>query len=118
MEKLIAILIAAALAGCATTPRQIVDMQGVDPAKFAQDNYECERYANQVDVGGNAATGALGGALIGGVIGGLLGGRDGALFGAKVFGVTGAAQGAGSAAQDKKQVAARCMVGRGYSVLL
>lgn len=109
---------ALALSACSTTPRQIIDTQGVDPAAFAKDNYECEVYASQVDVGGSAATGALGGAVVGAIIGGLLGGHDGALFGAKVFGVTGAAQGAGSAAVDKQQVAARCMAGRGYRVLL
>lgn len=107
-----------ALSGCATAPRQIIDTQGVDPARFAQDRYECEAYANQVDVGASTVNGAAGGALLGAILGGIVGGRDGALFGAKVFGLTGAAQGAGGAARDKEQVAAHCMAGRGYRVLL
>lgn len=113
-----ACLAALFLTGCASTPRQIIDTRGVDAAKYYQDKAECEAYAGQVDVGGSAATGAAGGALIGAVIGGILGGRDGALFGAKVFGLTGAAEGAGSAANDKRLVATRCMSGRGYNVLL
>ncbi len=113
----IAATVLALMSGCATAPRQIVDTQGVDPARFAQDRYECEAYATQVDVGASTINGAAGGALIGAVIGGIIGGRDGALFGAKVFGVTGAAQGAGGAARDKELVVSRCLEGRGYRVL-
>lgn len=117
--KLIAIIAALALTGCAThTPRQIIDMKGVDTAKFYQDTAECNQYAEQVDTGGSAVNGAIGGAIFGALIGAAIGGSDGAAYGAKVFGVAGAAEGAGSAVQDKKTIAYRCMAGRGYNVLL
>ena len=116
------ILIAAALltlAGCANhTPRQIADMRGVDITKYHQDQFECNQYAEQVDVGGSTVNHAIGGAILGALIGAAIGGSDGAAYGAKVFGVAGAAEGAGSAAQDKRAVAVRCLQGRGYNVLL
>lgn len=119
MKTLIAIAATVALMGCANhTPRHMVDTKGVDMARYYADTAECNQYAAQVDVGGSTAQGAIGGALIGAIVGGLIGGKDGAVFGAKVFGVTGAAEGAGSAMQDKKAVAVRCMQGRGYKVLL
>jgi len=117
--KLIVIIAALALTGCANhTPSQIVDMRGVDTAKYYQDTAECNQYAEQVDTGGSAVNGAIGGALLGALIGAAIGGSDGAKFGAQVFGVAGAAEGAGSAVQDKKTIAFRCMAGRGYNVLL
>lgn len=114
------ILIAALLlAGCANqTPHRLVDMRGVDITKFHQDQFECNQYAEQVDVGGSTVNHAIGGALLGALIGAAIGGSDGAAYGAKVFGVAGAAEGAGSAVQDKKTIATRCMAGRGYNVLL
>lgn len=119
MKTIIAIAAAIVLTGCANhTPRQIVDMKGVDSSKYYQDEAECNGYAMQVDTGGNVAQGAIGGALIGAIVGGLIGGSDGAVFGAKVFGVTGAAEGAASSVHDKKIIVARCMQGRGYNVLL
>lgn len=119
MKKIFAVIGLLAITGCANhTPRQIIDMKGVDTTKYYQDVAECNQYAEQVDTGGNVAQGAIGGALIGAVVGGLIGGSDGALFGAKVFGVTGAAEGAASSVHDKKAIAVRCMQGRGYNVLL
>lgn len=119
MKTIIAIAAAIALTGCANhTPRQIVDMQGKSQAQYYQDVAECNQYAEQVDTGGSAVNGAIGGALLGALIGAAVGGSDGAKFGAKVFGVAGAAEGAGSAVQDKKTISARCMQGRGYNVLL
>jgi len=114
------ILIAALfLAGCANqTPHRLVDMRGVDIAKFHQDQFECNQYADQVDVGGSTVNHAIGGAILGALIGAAIGGSDGAAYGAKVFGVAGAAEGAGSAVQDKRAVAVRCLQGRGYNVLL
>ena len=119
MKTIIAIAAAIALTGCATqAPRQIVDLKGVDINQYYADNAECNRYAEQVDVGSNAVAGGVGGALLGALIGAAIGGSDGAKFGAQVFGVAGAAEGAGSAVQDKKTISARCMKGRGYNVLL
>lgn len=119
MKTIIAIAAAIALTGCANQmPNRLVDMKGVDITKYHQDNFECNQYAAQVDVGGNAIAGGVGGALLGALIGAAIGGSDGAKFGAQVFGVAGAAEGAGSAVQDKKTIATRCMQGRGYNVLL
>lgn len=119
MKTIIAIVAAIALTGCANqTPRQIVDIKGKDINQYYADNAECNRYAEQVDTGGSAVQGAVGGALLGALIGAAIGGSDGAKFGAQVFGVAGAAEGAGSAVQDKKTISARCMQGRGYNVLL
>lgn len=116
--KLIAIMAAVILAGCASQqPIQIVDMKGVDITKYHQDQFECNQYAEQVDVGNNALSGGVGGALLGAMIGAAVGGSEGAKFGAQVFGVAGAAEGAGSAVQDKRTIAYRCMAGRGYNVL-
>lgn len=115
----IAGMLAGSMVGCANhTPRQIVDTKGVDINKYFQDNAECKRYADQVDTGGSTVNGAVGGAILGALIGAAIGGSDGAAYGAKVFGVAGAAEGAGSAVRDKNVVMARCMQGRGYKVLL
>ena len=119
MKKIAVVAVMLSLVGCANhTPRQIIDMKGVDTAKYYQDVAECNQYAEQVDTGGSAVNGAIGGAIFGALIGAAIGGSDGAKYGAQVFGVAGAAEGAGSAVQDKKTIATRCMQGRGYNVLL
>jgi uncharacterized protein YcfJ len=120
MQKaIILVLVSATIAGCAsTTPRQIIDTNGVDPLKFERDKAQCETYAAQVDISGTAVDSAAGGALLGAIIGGLLGGKDGAKFGAGYFAVNGAVDGAASALAARRQVAQRCMTARGYNVLL
>lgn len=119
MKKIFVVAAVLALTGCASqTPNQIIDMQGVDAIAYQRDLADCNQYADQVDVGGSVAQGAVGGAIIGAIVGGLIGGSDGAVFGAKVFGVSGAAEGAASSAHDKRAISTRCMTGRGYKVLL
>lgn len=104
------------LAGCAA-PRPLVDMKGVDPARYEADLAECQKYAEQV---GGPGAGAAAGAVIGGAIGYGVGravgasdpsaaGRGGA--------VLGGAKGAGQGARSKHEVVSKCLTGRGYKVL-
>lgn len=107
--------VAVLVAGCASKP--IVDMKGVDEAKYEQDLAECEEYAKQAPGPGS---GAAGGAVIGGAIGYGVGraigihdpsalGRGGA--------VAGGARGAGGGARNRHEVLSNCLKGRGYCVL-
>jgi hypothetical protein len=96
---------AVALAGCTATSQPIVDTKGVDQQQFAQDKYECEQYADQANVAGDAAVGALGGAA------------GGAALGAATGGVVGLGGGAYSGVEQKREIYRNCMRNRGYSVL-
>src|SRR4051812_50068276 len=64
---------AVALAGCTATSQPIVDTHGVDNQQFSQDKYECEQYADNANVAGDAAVGALGGAAGGAALGAITG---------------------------------------------
>ncbi len=64
---------AVALAGCTATSQPIVDTKGVDSQQFSQDKYECEQYADNANVAGDAAVGALGGAAGGAALGAITG---------------------------------------------
>ena len=115
MKKYLAMLaLALLMVGCAGY-RPIVDMKGVDQARYEQDLKECQQYAEQVNVAGETAVGGGIGAVLGGAIGAVGSGRAGT--GAAVGAITGAAAGAGGAASGQKQVINRCMTGRGYRVL-
>ena len=110
------------LAGCAHSYEPIVDTKGVDQARYQQDLSECRDYADQVNVGGEAAAGTGIGALLGGALGAIAGafgggaGR-GAALGAGVGGVAGGAQGTAGGVSGQKQVIANCLRHRGYAVL-
>jgi hypothetical protein len=119
------LLLAAALfivsAGCAAY-RPIVDMKGVDRNQYERDLAECQAYAEQVNVGGEAATGALiggaFGAAMGLAVGALLGDPgEGAALGAVIGGGSGLASGAAEGAGGQVNVIRNCMMGRGYRVL-
>lgn len=95
----------------------IVDTQGVNMARYETDLAQCRAYAEQVDVGADAARGAVGGAVVGGAIGAIVGNSDTAARGAGVGAVGGGARGAGRGLREKDQVLRRCLIGRGYRVL-
>lgn len=109
-----ALAAAAILAGCAAHPDPIVDMQGVNQARFERDWEECRGYSEQVEPSRGVARGAATGAVVGaaaGAIGGDAG--DGAGYGA-LYGGTSSGLGAD---RERQQVFKRCLRGRGYRVL-
>ncbi len=94
----------------------IVDMKGVDPYQYQIDLAECEEYADQVDVGGQAATGAAGGAVVGGLVGAIA--KDASAGrGAGVGAVVGGAKGTYRGVEERHQVVGNCLRNRGYAVL-
>jgi hypothetical protein len=102
------------LAGCASHPDPIIDMQGVDEAAMAVDWADCEAYSDQVVVAKGASKGAAGGAVAGAAAGAIGGNADsGAGYGA----VWGATRSTIDGAREKEMVFKRCMRGRGYRVL-
>jgi outer membrane lipoprotein SlyB len=116
--------IAAALTGCTATSQPIVDTKGVDSQQFANDKYECEQYADQANVAGDAAVGALGGAAGGAAIGAITGALvpgvgvgSAAALGAATGGAVGLGGGAYSGIEQKREIYRNCMRNRGYSVL-
>ncbi|HVM86274.1 MAG TPA: hypothetical protein VMW18_20435 [Candidatus Binatia bacterium] len=116
-------LSAAALTGCTATSQPIVDTHGVDAAQYSKDDSECQQYANNANVAGDAAVGAVGGAAggaaLGAITGALTGGGagTGAAIGAATGGVLGLGGGAYSGVEQKREIYRNCMKGRGYSVL-
>lgn len=127
LKQAIAILAVTGLVACASNPiteyRPILDTQGgVDAAKFEQDLVECQAYARQVSVAGEAASGALDGALVGGAIGaavGAIGGDpgSGAAIGATWGGIENAAVDADDAAERQQTIIGNCLKQRGHPVL-
>ena len=104
----------AALAGCAAHPDPIVDTQGVDPEKLAQDWEECEAYTEQIQMSEGVAKGSAVGAAVGAAAGAIHGDAgDGAATGALLGGTRSGLQ----ADRDKQRVFKRCLRGRGYRVL-
>lgn len=108
------VLLAACLAGCAAHPDPIVDMKGVDEAKFAADRADCEAYAQEIAIGTGVTKGAAVGAAVGAAAGAIYGdagesAATGALYGGTRSGLM--------ADRDKQQVFKRCLRGRGYRVL-
>lgn len=103
------------MSACASTYRPVVD-SSVSPAGYEKDLSECRAYA-----GSDSAPIAV--AVIGGVIGLAFGallvagsgvsGHSVQRFGAAM----GAISGGLGAVNQQKQIVARCMAGRGYSVL-
>ena len=119
-----AVAIAGILSGCSQTQQPMVDTKGVDSARYSQDNYECQQYANQVSPAGDAAVGAVGGAAagaaLGAITGALVGGVSagtGAAVGAASGGALGLGGGAVTGVQNQREVYRNCMRGRGYNVL-
>lgn len=115
------VVLAVVLTGCAGRDRPpggvIVDMKGVDPARYQADLAECRTYADQVDVAGKAVGGAVGGAVVGGLIGAAVGDSGTAKRGAGAGAVGGGAQGTVSGLEERDRVVKNCLRNRGYSVL-
>ena len=117
-----ALLAAALLAGCAQSYQPIVDMNGVDPARYQQDLAECRHYAEEVSPAGEAVAGGAVGAVLGSALGAVAGafGGDagsGAALGAGLGGVSGGASGGLGGAAGQRQVIDNCLAHRGYAVL-
>ncbi len=115
MARIIMMVAAAAIAGCAAHPDPIVDMQGVNPEQLAADWEDCKGYSEQVNVGTGAAKGAGLGAGVGAVSGVI---NDGDVGRAAANGALAGATSSGLYAdRDKQRVFKRCLRGRGYRVL-
>ena len=115
---------AVALAGCTATSQPMVDTKGVDPSQYSMDDRECQNYASNANVAGDAAVGALGGAAGGAALGAITGALvpgvsagGGAALGAATGGVLGLGGGAYSGVEQKREIYRNCMKNRGYSVL-
>lgn len=109
-----AVALCVALAGCASHPEPIVDMQGVDPVRFAQDSADCQSYSEQVKPAQGAAKGAAAGAVVGAATGAISGNAD---RGAGYGGIWGAGRSGLRGAEERNAVWKRCLRGRGYKVL-
>ena len=113
--RMIAIIAATLIAGCASEP--IVDRRGVDEAAYQRDLAECRGYASEVDtVGETVKDGAIG-AAVGGIFGAIWGDSHTAGQGAGTGAVAGGGKGLTRAERRKEKVMYRCMQGRGYKVL-
>jgi hypothetical protein len=119
-----ALLAAMGLAGCTATNQPIVDTKGVDPNRYAQDQAECQQYADQANIAGDTAVGAVGGAAGGAALGAITGALvpgvsagGGAALGAASGGLLGLGGGAYSGVEQRREIFRNCMRGRGYSVL-
>jgi uncharacterized protein YcfJ len=130
-KKLIACLVAASFAGCATTGSTtrtliypVIDM-AMNPKErdYHADINQCNAYTSRVSPGQSAATSALAGGAIGSVLGVIIGAALGVNFGqtaaigAGTMGGAAAVEGGMSAARSKHTIVAKCMTGRGYTVL-
>ena len=111
------------LAGCGPY-EPIIDRGRTDfnEAAYQYDLAQCRAYAEQIDMGQQAAYGGALGAATGaafGAIGGAFAGNagTGAALGASLGGLSGALGGGGSAWQDQDMVVRNCLAGRGYAVL-
>lgn len=102
------------VAGCASHPDPIIDMQGVNEVAMQADWEECEGYSDQVVVAKGMARGGAGGAAAGAAAGAISGdAASGAGYGA----IWGATRSAIEGDEEKQRVFKRCMTGRGYRVL-
>jgi len=110
----VATLISYLIVGCAGH-RPIIDTKGVDMRDYEVDLAECQKYAEQVELGQETAVDAGVGAAFGWALSKVTGGdsKKSASLGA----ITGGSKGLSDAAQSQKQVITTCLRGRGYKVL-
>lgn len=117
MRTVLVVLMLIIASGCASRRGPIVDMKGVDHAKYEQDLSECQKYADQaMGAGGGAVVGAAIGAGIGYAAGRAVGARDPSAVG-RGGAVVGGAKGAAGGARNRHSVVSKCLAGRGYNVL-
>ena len=114
--------VALSLGACSSVERMtgsepIIDTKGIDMVMYETDLAECEAYADEVQVGRKAATGAVAGAVVGGVVGAIFGNSSTAQRGAGAGAATGTLSGTGRGLEDRRRVIRNCLAGRGYRVL-
>ena len=99
--------------------RPIVDMNGVNEARYEKDLAECQDYAKEASgMGGTAAKGAGAGAVVGGLLSLVTGSNTtGIIQAAGAGAVIGGAGGAYKGNDSQEAVVKKCLVGRGYKVL-
>lgn len=114
IKFLLALGLYAGLVACAAHPDPIVDMQGVNPDKLAQDWADCQGYSEQIEVSKGVAKGAGAGGAVGAVGGAI---HDDVGRGAATGALIGATRSGLDADREKQQVFKRCLRGRGYKVL-
>lgn len=116
-----ALVLAAALSGCAMQPtganyRPMVDQRSAG-ANYEADLAECQQYAAQR---AGAGTGAVAGAAAGAIFGLLLNAAIGGGFRHSLAGagaLSGAVSGASANEGTQREIIRRCLQGRGISVL-
>jgi outer membrane lipoprotein SlyB len=122
MQRLITLITAIAMAGCATTGANfapIVDLRDNQPRdQYSTDLLACQQYAQQqAGAADRAMAGAVAGAVFGALLAAAAGGSYSRNASAGVGAVTGMAAGAGEGERDQRNVIKRCLAGRGYLVL-
>ena len=95
----------------------IVDLKGVDLARYESDLQECRDYADQVDGAAKTSSAAAAGAATGAVVGAVLGDGDSAARYAGVGAATGTLKGVSATVAERRQVLDNCLNNRGYVVL-
>jgi outer membrane lipoprotein SlyB len=111
-----------AVSACAQTYHPVVDMQGVDPSRYAGDLSVCRQYATQVSPAEDALIGTLAGGLLGAALGAATGAAvgapgTGAAIGAAALGIGGLGGGVAHGVSAQMDIIRNCMRGRGYAVL-
>jgi outer membrane lipoprotein SlyB len=114
--------LAMTVSACAQTYNPVVDMQGVDPSRYAGDLSVCRQYATQVSPVEDAMIGTIAGGLLGAALGAATGAAvgapgAGAALGAAAFGIGGLGGGVAHGVSSQMDIIRNCMRGRGYAVL-
>ena len=122
MRQICLLALVVGLAACASSGNAgaggpIVDMRGVDAQQYRLDLVECNGYADQVQVGQQAARRAAAGAVVAGAVGAIFDGGDGAVRGAGTGAVVGGAHGASHGIDERRKVVRNCLRNRGYAIL-
>ena len=99
--------------------RPIVDIKGVNEARYVKDLAECQGYAKEASgMGSSAAKSAGAGAVVGGLLGLVTGGNTtGIVQAAGAGAVISGAGGAYKGNESQEAVLKKCLLGRGYKVL-
>ena len=104
--------------------KPVVDLEGKDQARYEEDYAYCQGFAEKVDKGEAAKTGAANEAAVGAGIGAIVGaiedGLEGALVGSALGaaggGAAGAAKGGIKATRSQAVVLRSCLREKGYKV--
>lgn len=121
--------VALLLAGCETAPNTpgagagmaytpVIDMQGVDGARYSNDLSACRQYAASIDVGRETMAGAVAGAVFAGALTAILGGNMRSIDqNASAGGFAGLSAQGDKAVGRQQKIVSNCMASRGYRVL-